>query len=716
MKRYEVLDLINKGIINLDNNELENFIKLSNEEIRILSSINDKNTLIFLKQFYFSDVDKDKKLRVLRMIDKMINQELVTYVVDLLTEFINADRLWNSLEKNIELVDSKEKINAIMEVKNYLYHSHIFDKVLENILFTNDIDVVNLYISILTNEKLRNSNNYQYVIDMALSISDNNILQMFSLIACNSSFLDFSNYAYVLDLISEINSQYALSILISILDKDTLYDDTFERVVNIIKNADERILISFKELALNDDLLYSSNYEFALETLCKISNYNLSNLFVKIATNKNLLFNDDYRDVLELVSKIKNANVMYSVICLIQYNDMLESGNFVYVLTEMVENQERYYSQAFINILTDYNLLYSEMYFSYVDLLFNIFDESIILTLSDFITWDNFDVDVDGMYDFFYNALQIEDVNLLKEYLNIVCYDDICNSNDFEIIFNKALSIKKVSIMKLYIDLVLYMIKNEERFQFDYVLDNAVEIEDENRFEFFILIIKDNDLSNTDYLNSVLDSFSMISLECLPYFLDIVLDREVLPLDSYEDILTSLSKVKDALRMKLISDTLNTNLGVKFISSSVNIKDNRILKDFNILFNDFDSLVMEDSGFSSKFSSIIDAYLGFKKNECNNLTSLIRSKDPVVLKYKGILYKYFDLEKCDLQLDVLSNVIPKGDLEVIKEEIYNDSLMYKRVRFNDVLQDGTKEEIINSLMEIGENEEVTENVLVKKLI
>ena len=34
----------------------------------------------------------------------------------------------------------------------------------------------------------------------------------------------------------------------------------------------------------------------------------------------------------------------------------------------MVENQERYYSQAFINILTDYNLLYSEMYFSYVDL------------------------------------------------------------------------------------------------------------------------------------------------------------------------------------------------------------------------------------------------------------------------------------------------------------------------------------------------------------
>ena len=168
--------------------------------------------------------------------------------------------------------------------------------------------------------------------------------------------------------------------------------------------------------------------------------------------------------------------------------------------------------------------------------------------------------------------------------------------------------------------------------------------------------------------------------------------------------------------MKLISDTLNTNLGVKFISSSVNIKDNRILKDFNILFNDFDSLVMEDSGFSSKFSSIIDAYLGFKKNECNNLTSLIRSKDPVVLKYKGILYKYFDLEKCDLQLDVLSNVIPKGDLEVIKEEIYNDSLMYKRVRFNDVLQDGTKEEIINSLMEIGENEEVTENVLVKKLI
>lgn len=732
------------GIIDLNQKkELENFIGLSSLEASIFFDLNDKYTIDFLKEVYFGNIKEDKRKRLIEIINDINDKSLVGPLVKLLLEF-SKDKLWDIIENNAEHIDYTKKIDAIKICMNYLSSNLYFEEIVKDILLSVDGDLVKLYISLLTDndliynkyyveivrklvkvknfERLRilvdlvldenflNSNHVMHVLDNALSIKDNDILDAYSSLVYVPSFLEFANYRYFTDLILEINDINVLYVLIDILAYEEFEEEYFECVVKNIKNCDVSVLSDFKKAVLDDNTRNSNYFSFILERLCSFSNSYLSSLYLKIVTNEDILNNDKCVDVIDLVSKMKNKNTLMFVSSLIQDSDLSYDNSFIYILKMILKNKDRFYSNSFYNILTNEQMLRSSEYYSYINKLFTINDESILTIISDFILWDSCDFNNDSIHEFLRNVFNIRDVNFLREYINIVTIEEILNDDNFDIIFNKALHLKSPNFVKLYIDLVSYIILNEDEFDFDFelVLDNIVKFNEEEQFKYFMQIIQDSDLHDSEYLNDVILCFNDVNVPCLSYFVDIILDRDIILSDSYYNILSTVSSIVDVERIKLLDNMLNSSLGVVFFNKVLNIEDIRVLKDLCLLLDDFDKIDIDEMD----ASLILRSYLDMSKDN-RVLKNLIRSKNPVLCNYKSILFRRYDVKRCDFDSDL--GYIPFSDIDVVKGELYDLSIMYGRVSLYDVLNIGTNDDIINSLSEIDENEEVSENILVKKL-
>lgn len=788
MNRNTIIELINKKVI--ETKELDNLLKLNDEEVKFLLSIKNTKTLAFIKNYLFSlDTNQGKNKKIIEMISGIKNEELIPYFVKFVN-FINDKRLLDIIYNKVELIDSKEKIDALKLVVNSLLstNQNIID-IINNILFSN-IDVLRLYITVLTDENLKKLGNYLDVIEKILKVQDlNRLIPLVELITDDESLLEsdyfsyvvlkaleindsfrltlmcsifwdndllkLSNYKSIIDKVMEINSIEHLKLIINIFGSEDIWgvDNNIENIVTIIQTLNPKLINAFKECALDENLINNSNYISSLKLLSDMRNPFLSDLFVSVLTNTNLIESNDYRFVSELASTIENRYTFYTFVDLIENESFVDSIFITAVLKMIVQNQNRFYSNNFFDILVNpYFLINSNVYLECISSLFNTYDESKILLLSNFIE-NEVQYDLSGMNDFLEFIFNLDDVNLIKEFINLICDEDIKYSDVLDNILNKAYSIENYEILRMYKDLVKYMI-NENRFpyeeevtnsfiswlpikkkkenvsDFNYILDYATSIKDISRFKGLAQIVTDEDLANTrtddNSLQFILDRMKNVTLENIPYFVNIVLNSGIINLDNYKEVVETLSMINETEKLKVIGEIIDTESGnilieEDLISRNIFNKDIRLLKDLSLLFNQFSysSSIFTSYEFKVFVINFIDNY----DNE-NSITvkNLIRSNNEIVIKYRKLIYtalskianNYADLNYLSVLLT--KNGVNRNDIETIKLELFGKSIMYDQISFEDLVKVGTKDEIIDTLMRMDDNEDVKANTLVRKLI